>query len=321
MDSLGTTLFSSHQFLVRPYEGLDALKGSLELSQIVIDGSRFPPGPVSLPVERLPFNEGLVEIYLDVESLQGELRAVGLGEADVRIACVAYGSVIAASAVLMDVGVCDVESPLIVRLEDSPLIFRSPNGFDVRVFLYLAEDLPPDVSSPYLSGTWLSYREFRVAPYSTLSRFSPTPLDDDLRRHFGLPIDCMTYIRVGDDLLEAESLDDEVDVFLDVAILRLLQESPSGALAKYIQLDLAISTILTILSKVAGVVYGSRGGAASAIEHGPAWGLCMELANSSGSTLEEFLNKTRHDPGYLRAVIESHVKGLRLASLSLREVV
>lgn len=320
MNSRNSSTLSSHQFLVRPYEGLDSVKNALDLTQLVIDEERFPAGAVSLPIERLPFQQGSLEIFFDLQEIQDGLASIGLGGADVRIACVVYGSVVAESRVLLDTPLQEAKSPLCAPLSGAPLIFKSPNGFDVRAFLYLAEDLEPDELRPYVAGTWLSFREFRVSPFSTLSRFSPTPMDDDLRRYFALPVDCMTYIRVGDDLLETESLEDDVDVFLDVSILRLLQESPTSALAKYIQLELAVSTLLAIVTKVAGMDLGNRIGGISSLDDTAAWALCAELARTSGQLPDELLISAREDPGFLRAVVEAHLKTLKTTSLTLREI-
>lgn len=320
MSSRSSSISGSHQFLVRPYEGLDSLRNALDLTQIVLDDERFPAGSVSLPVERLPFQEGSLEIFFDPQAIKDGLASTGLSSADVRVACVAYGSVVAESKVLLDAPLREAESPLIADLTGAPLIFKSPNGFDVRAFLYLAEELEPDELRPYAAGTWLSFREFRVSPFSTLSRFSPTPMDDDLRKYYALPVDCMTYIRVGDDILEAESLEDDVDVFLDVSILRLLQESPTSALAKYIQLELAVSTLSAIATKLAGIDLGDRIGGVHSLEDTAAWALCVELARTAGQLPEELLIAARDDPGLLRAVVEAHLNALKTTSQTLREV-
>jgi hypothetical protein len=313
-------LSSSQQFLVRPYVGIDSLKNALDLAQIVIDGERFAAGSVSLPVESLPFDEATIEVFFDPQAIRDGLGLIGLSDKDVRIACIAYGSIVAESKVLVDAPLAELDSPCIAKLSGAPLIFKSPNGFDVRAFLYLAEELDPNELHPYVSGTWLSFREFRVHPYSTLSRFSPTPMDDDLRRYYALPVDSMTYVRVGDDVLQAESLEDDVDVFLDVSILRLLQENPTSALAKYIQLELAVSTLCAILTKIAGMDLGDRIGGIGSLEDTAAWALCEELSRTSGRVSENLLAIAREDPGFLRAIVEAHLKTLRTTSLTLREV-
>ena len=59
----------------------------------------------------------------------------------------------------------------------------------------------------------------------------------------------MSYVQVGDGVLSTDSLDDEVEVFVDVSILRLLQENPEEPLAAYVQLDLVSDTISAIISR------------------------------------------------------------------------
>jgi hypothetical protein len=314
------TLTTSSALLVRPYSGVDVLATALEMTQLVLDGGRYPEGSVGLPVDKLPFHEGSLEVYFDAELLYRDLLSAKVPTSHVRLAVLAYGSVVAESECLLDVQLEQVQSPVLIQLEGAPLIFKSPNGFDVRAFLYLAEGLEPDELRPYLPGTWLSFSEFRVFPQLTLSRFSPTPLDDDIRKEYQLPPECLTYVRVGDGIIEADSLDDEVDVFVDVKVLRLLQENPSSALAQYIQLDLAVSTLCMMLTRLAALAAKNGLERTPFLEESPAWHLFVELTGESGMSPYDGMKLALDDPGRLRALVETQLKALRTTSLALREV-
>lgn len=317
------TLVGSHNFLIRPYAGVEALHKVLDLSELVISGDRYLPGTVSLPNDQFPIDSASLEVYLDVDAIAQHLSEAEIPLDDVKLACVIYGSVIAQSQTIKDVSISTVTSPLVVSVNGDPLITASPNGFDLRVFLYVAKNAPADAWRPNIAGTWLSFKEFKVTPQFALSRFSPTPLDDTIRQHYGLPSETLSYVRVGEGILDVESLDEDLDVFVDVTILRLLQESPNSALSKYIQLDLAVATLWALVIKVANL--SRLSGAKTSdnpidAEGSAAWGLCRELAQTVGISVEELLASAQDEPGMVRSFIEVYVNSLKTASLTLREV-
>ena len=176
------TLKASQRILTRPYEGLETLSRALELTSLVIDGTSYFPGTVNVPRESLPIRSGAIEIFLDIDALGDVLQALQIGLKDVSITCLAFGSVIAESCVLFDESLATFQPPQPVDLKGDPLVFASPNGFDLRVVLYLSANLRQRAFRPYRSGTWLAHARFNVSPYTSLSRFCPVPMDDTVRR-------------------------------------------------------------------------------------------------------------------------------------------
>ena len=53
MSTQEVTIKTSQRLLARPYKGIDSLSSALELTSLVIDGTSYPPGNVSLPA-RIP---------------------------------------------------------------------------------------------------------------------------------------------------------------------------------------------------------------------------------------------------------------------------
>ena len=225
------TIKASQRLLARPYEGVDSLSAALELTTLDIDGTSYPQGNVNLPRESLPLKSGQLEIFLDVDGVLEVIESLRINAKDLAVACVAMGSVIAASSTLFDEGLEDCRFPRTVELKGDPFVFESPNGFDLRVVLYLQTDLRPRAFRPHRSGTWLALASFSVFPSTSLSRFCPVPMDDVIRARYGLPKSCMSYVEVGDNVLSADALEDEIEVFVDLSILRLLQENPDEPLA------------------------------------------------------------------------------------------
>jgi len=323
MSAKTSILKASHNFVARPYEGLETLDDALNLIEIELDGKRYAQGSVSLLPDEVPFHVGSVEIYLDGEGLNSHLGAMGIDAGDVKLACIAFGTVVAEAHVVLDDWLEGLELPVVKALEGAPFIFEGPNGFDLRAFMYLGRDLKASAFRPHRVGTWLAYAEFRVAPHSALSRFCPTPLDDQTRQHYGLPKDCLTYIRVGDGILESDSLEDEVDAFVDVAILRLLQENSAEPLATYIQLDLVTSTIWAVLSKAAVLLAAGRSYqtvAELSDARRPIASLISAIAQAASQPPSSVVSAALDDPGMARSAIESYVKSLKTTSYALREV-
>lgn len=319
----GMRLTGTQHLVTRPYAGVEVLSDALSMCQLVLPEGRFEPGPVSLPPESLPITDATLEIYLDLARICGSLEELEIPVAAVSVAVVAYGNVVAASSIIANVRLEDFDSPLAVSLDGHEHIFKSPNGFDLRAFLYLSKPLKPKGFRPTTTGTWLAHAEFKIGPYSTLSRFCPTPLDDQLRGHYGLPRECMTYVRIGDGVIDTDSLEEEVDVFVDLNVLRLLQENPSDPLSAYMQLELVILTLVAVITKVSSLTQdGSGPYAFSSVEEldTPAMNLVKSVAAVTHLSTSALLSIATADPGLLRAAAEGYVKTLKTASAALREI-
>ena len=216
-----------------------------------------------------------------------------------------------------------IESPVVLDLNGDRSIFESPSGFDVRIILYLSEDLEPQGFRPHKWGTWLSIATFSIAPFSSMSRFSPIPLDESQRKYLGLPKECMSYVEVVEDLIEVDSLEDAISVFVDISILRLLQENPKEPLALYVQLDLVMSTLNAIVFAVARQLQGSGQYASYqdlVLSKKAVTKPVTEIARSAGVEPEALLDAALYDPGRVRSFVEAHVKAMRTSSRALREV-
>ncbi len=323
MTTSDLTIKTSQRLLARPYEGVDSLSAALELTMLHIDGKSYPQGNVSLSRESLPLKSGELEIFLDVDRVLEVIEPLRIDATDLAVACVALGSVIAASCTVFDEGVVDCTFPRTVELQGDPFVFESPNGFDMRVVLYLRTDLRPRAFRPHRSGTWLALAAFSVFPSTSLSRFCPVPMDDVIRGRYGLPKSCMSYVEVGDNVLSADALDDEIEVFVDLSILRLLQENPDEPLATYVQLDLVSETLCALLSKAAEQV--SEHGEFNSVEdmqsaQRPIARIFVEVAKSGGLNPNELLGAAVRNPGLVRSCVEAHVGMLKTTSRALRDV-
>jgi hypothetical protein len=160
-------------------------------------------------------------------------------------------------------------------------------------------------------------------PESSLSRFAPTPLDAPTRQFFELPPTCLSYVHIDDDLLSCESLDDQVQVYVDSSILRLLQEDSDSPVAVYLQVDLAMATVSAILTKIAAKL--AEPDALTdleglARESSPVIRFILPIARSAGMSPSQLIECAIENPGRLRSVVEAYLQTLKFSSLALREV-
>jgi hypothetical protein len=323
MVSGSKVLSGATTFIARPYEGVDSLSDALSLSEIELDGFKSGIGRVALEGEVLPIQDGKVVIYFDSANIQESIRELGIEPGSVRVACVGYGAVIAEKVSLLDAPIDSIESALEVPLVGAPLIFGCMAGFDVRVFLYMAQNNSSDTFAPKRAGTWLSHVEFSVRPLSALTRFSPSPMSEEDRKIFGLPKGCLTYVRVGDDLLEAESLEEEVEVYVDADVLNLLQERLNEPVSAQIQLDLATTTLTAVISKIASIVRSGQSDLTFLEQGGrenAAALLLKAVASASSVSPSSVLKQSEEEPGRMRSCVESYVKLGQRVSATLRDV-
>ena len=312
---------SSAVLISRPYAGLNDLFNALDMTKLHLSGEDFEPGSVSVPADSLPFSAGHIEVCFQQNMLLTQIQESGLDPSKVNIACVAYGSVIADSAILIDKSITELISPTRIELAGAPLIFKSPNGFAVRVFLYLAEEIPPKNLRPHRAGTWLAYEEFRVAPFSSSSRFCPTPLSDELRRQMALSPESISYVMVTDGLLESDSLDEEVIVYLDSDVIQLLNEGEGHLLVDFLQRGLAVQTLVTVVNKAISLLneYGGFDQIDALLnEKRPIASIIYNLAEVAKLPSTKFLDRACEDLGFLTSCVEALLGSLKSTTLGLK---
>jgi hypothetical protein len=317
-----TSIKSSLSFLSRPYDGIEIFASALDSTILKLESDEVhTPGLIELPTSQFPISKGQIEIYFTSELIKN-LREKNIDPKTVEIVCFIQGNVIAESQMIFREKIAKSKSPIVIDLQGDPLILQSPNGFNVRVSLILTKDGSWNKVQSIEAGVWLANIVFRLSPHSTYSLFSAAPLDDQLRSSFGLPKGCLTYIHIQDDFLLADSLEDQVDIYIDVSVLRLLQESKDSAVASTVQLDLATSLFIALICKTA-----TQLGEDSIAEFEelqlqklPVRKVIQHISNSSKFSEDELLKFALHDPGRLRAAIEAHLRSMTYISAALREV-
>ena len=317
-----TSIKSSSNFLARPFDGIEQFEDVLETTIVKIGNDEiYPPGSIELPSSRLPLSEGQIEIYF-APSLLENLNSQNMDPKSVEIVCFIQGTVIAESQIIYQEKLSTAKSPVVVPLHGNPLITQSPNGFDIRIALILTKDRGGKDVQLIEAGVWLANIIFRISPYSAQSLFAAAPLDDQLRTSFGLPKGCLSYVYIQDDFMLSESLEDQVDIYIDVSVLRLLQESQDSAVANSIQLDLATSLFLALICKTATYLRDENieDSEDFELENLPVGKVLHHVSVSSKYPIDDLLKFAANDLGRLKAAIETHLGSLKYASAALREV-
>jgi hypothetical protein len=317
-----TSIKSSSSFLARPFDGVEVFADALDMTALKIGSEEvYYPGSIELPASRLPLSDGQLEIYF-APSLIEDLKNQNIDPRVVDLVCVIQGTVIAESQIIFQENIALAKSPVVVQLQGNPLIFQSPNGFDIRIALILTKDRSGKNVQLIEAGVWLANTMFRLSPYSAQSLFTAAPLDDGLRLSFGLPKGCLSYIHIQDDFLLAESLEDQVDIYIDVSVLRLLQESQDSAVANSIQLDLATSLFMALICKTATYLRDENieDSEDFEIENLPVGKVLHDVSVSSKYSIDDLLKFAANDLGRLKAAIETHLGSMKYASAALREV-
>ena len=317
-----TSIKSSSNFLARPFDGIEQFEDILDTTIVKIGNDEiYQPGSIELPSSRLPLSEGQIEIYF-APSLLENLNNQNMDPKSVVIVCFIQGTVIAESQIIYQEKLSTAKSPVVVPLHGNPLITQSPNGFDIRIALILTKDRVGKDVQLIEAGVWLANIIFRISPYSAQSLFAAAPLDDQLRTSFGLPKGCLSYVHIQDDFMLSESLEDQVDIYIDVSVLRLLQESQDSAVANSIQLDLATSLFLALICKTATYLRDENieDSEDFELENLPVGKVLHHVSVSSKYSIDDLLKFAANDLGRLKAAIETHLGSLKYASAALREV-
>lgn len=317
-----TSIKSSSNFLARPFDGIEQFEDVLDTTIVKIGNDEiYQPGSIELPSSQLPLSEGQIEIYF-APSLLENLNNQNMDPKSVVIVCFIQGTVIAESQIIYQEKLSTAKSPVVVPLHGNPLITQSPNGFDIRIALILTKDRVGKDVQLIEAGVWLANLIFRISPYSAQSLFAAAPLDDQLRTSFGLPKGCLSYVHIQDDFMLSESLEDQVDIYIDVSVLRLLQESQDSAVANSIQLDLATSLFLALICKTATYLRDENieDSEDFELENLPVGKVLHHVSVSSKYSIDDLLKFAANDLGRLKAAIETHLGSLKYASAALREV-
>lgn len=237
---------------VRPFVGIGAADEAMEKVRFVVNGDEHEAvegGPGNLVLADGDLASATITLCLpDVEEVRAAVEKTGVPVGDCAFFVLARGRTHRASAALFAgyLHKATIPTELDVDRDKFPLILRDRSGFNLIVAVVLMHNNTPEPLRPTMPGTWLCRRDFRITPERDESSFSPEPLTDALRTEYGIPGGTTSFIKIEDNLETAEPISEAVRVFVDEKVLNTLHASPNEPLAKYIQTDLAVTTMVTV---------------------------------------------------------------------------
>ena len=188
-----------------------------------------------------------------------------------------------------------------------PEAFCAPHhGATVDVFLLLSRAREPLPLRPWRRGTWLARETFSIATERSQRLFHPRPLDDEMRKQFGLPRKTMRYIRM-DDVNPLEPYDaGALDLYVDRELLDNLsaRARTRTPVSQAMQLQLAQDVIAAIVhaaaargSDLKGRTWTDLGDSLLA--------RVLRIAARAGVSHEQLLREVTADPAKVVAHAES----------------
>jgi len=247
------TVVRTETRFVRPFVGLGQSEELIERAILKQGSSEYTYGPVVLPGHKI--REGSFQIVTNVklEELKSACKAAKVPPDSTKYVVFANSRSLRKSTLIFEQSIADDRKfPDLIEVEDayndelSRYVFKDTAGFLLTVALVVVEELPRKALVASQAGTFLARGTFSIKPEEDFSNFSPEPLTDLLREQFGLPKNSLTYIHLGEGLLQAEDISEVVTVYLDTDVLNLLLQDESDGSSKLVQTNLAIQTVETL---------------------------------------------------------------------------
>lgn len=310
---------------VRPFIGIDAADEAMEKVRFVVNGDEHEAlegGPGNLVLAEGDLAKATITLRLPgIDKVRAAVNETGVPLSDCAFFVLARGRTHRASAALYAgyLQKATIPTELDVDRDQFPLILRDRSGFNLIVAVVLMHNNTPEPLRPSMPGTWLCRRDFRITPERDESSFSPEPLTDALRAEYGIPRGAMSFVKIEDNLETAEPISDAVRVFVDEKVLNTLHASPNEPLAKYIQTDLAVTTMVTV-GQTAYQRIAQPGVAVTEAELDAYAGVKLFFANIAatlGKSVDEVLTMCTQ-PDLLRAHLADAFGSLKATNAALK---
>lgn len=242
---------SSETRFLRPFQGTDRMQALLSGARLRV-GDRYIEGDgrVALTLDEYLNFPIAVELAPDQAQFEDLRRQFDAAAADMGIPLADLELVVITQAPklkmvdrvcvqpLPDVGSLGRE----IRVDrSSSRALRAPlGGCDLRVFVCLARERPPQALRAWRRGTWLARQDFHLRSDAGGFGFRPVRLTDELRSELGLAPSTLRYAQVSPDVsvFDSEVPADAVLVYVDEIVLDRMSNEAASAVGKHLQRQL-----------------------------------------------------------------------------------
>lgn len=296
----------SESALIRPFAQIHHADAPFKQVRLLVDGKEHEASVVLAP-EELASAKLAVRLPA-IDDLRAAVDLTDVPMVDCGLVVLARGHSHRASHQVLPptyLRTADYADDLEIDRSAADLVLNDKQGFTLTVALVLLHDLTPEPLRPYMAGTWLARRDFRLSPEQEETSFTPKHLTKAVREDFDLPEGTLRFVNV-EGALDHDDLADAVDVYLDEEVLNLLLASPSEPGAIQIQTELAVQATEAVAVAIVKEL-GEGGGAVtpdSLAAYDPPLRFFQNLAKRLDVDLATAVDLTR-DPSRLRAHLEA----------------
>lgn len=303
--------------------GIRELARAIEDPALVVDGTPFEPGRVTLEPEQMGQTNLKLVMAFDPEALASQAAALGLSLDGLTYQVLVDNLVLARRHTLIAGTFGSLPPVAEWELSSQLSALQSLRGFDVRVIAYVDEGSNGKGSSDLRKGSWFLSAKFEVRPVAAPFRFLPHPLTEDVRRRHKLPREALSYTHVIGDLFECEALTDAIEVYIDAEILELLGEAPQSDASLSFQVMFAAQILAGVLNQIAiqAMTHGGSDLILGADQSSPAGRLISNVAQANSVDPEALLAALTMNAASANAMAQAYLGARKRVSLALRELV
>jgi hypothetical protein len=230
---------------VKPFAGLELLQAlldqvQLELRSKGLDVKRIEAGS-GFRAEHQEIRElGLALTFdlWDPKEIAKAVDASGLVADDIEVVVISDAQFLRNRFVHSRTPITGIKAVLPIAAQDGKRpesLEDRRHGFDIICQIILARNQLKVVPlRPNQAGTILAEIEFSVKPVPNGIGLNPKPLTDEVREKFGLSNKTELFVNAEPGLLEAEEIQDNIQVYIHKDIYRLVSTQRSKLVAKYL---------------------------------------------------------------------------------------
>jgi|GEM_PF-3327190 len=311
------TVVRTETRLIRPFIGIGESEELIQRVVLKQGSSEYSYGPVVLPGHQIKEGNFQITTNVKMDELIAACNAAHVPPDSTKYVVFANSRSLRKSTLVFEQSITDDRKfPDTIEIEDtyddelSRYVFKDTAGFFITVALVVAEDLPRKALVASQAGTFLARGTFSIKPEEDFSNFSPEPLTDLLREQFSLPKNSMTYIDIGEGLLQAEDLSEVVTVYLDTDVLNLLLQDESDEASKIIQTNLAIQTVEALTRAVKQELDADGLGIDDLAVESGGYHFLSKLADDFHKDIQEVLDMASMEPHQFHSFLEARFKTL-----------
>ena len=190
-----------------------------------------------------------------------------------------------------------------------PASLRLPHhGSTIDLVVLLNKEVGKKPGLPHRLGTWLARIRFKLANPMEGIGFSPIPLTAEKRQELGLDKQTATFARVNPsqpDVLEATTLDDFVEFYVDEELLSRMSSNPRHPQSALSQVEIFLSAIKFVMMQIYSEPWLDDLKFTD-VDEQLIGKLIRIVSNESASDLERSFEMFKNNPSLFTAQIENH---------------